>query len=56
MNFMDFTNYDLMLTACQHHHDVTKHAAELHLLRGSPRHRGSEWRSLSPTHGRPDAG
>ena len=55
MNFMDFTNYDLVLTASHHHHEVSKHAAQLHLRR-SPRHRGSEWRSLSPPYGRPEAG
>jgi hypothetical protein len=53
MNFMNFTNYDLVLTACQQRHEVTKHAAEMHLLRGSPRNSGSEWRSFSPPHGWP---
>ena len=42
MNFMNFMNYDLVVNASQHHHEVSKHAAEMHLLRRSPRHRGSE--------------
>jgi hypothetical protein len=53
MNFMNYMNYDLVIAASQHHHDVTKHAAEWHFVRRSPRGPRSE--SLGPRHGRPDA-
>lgn len=56
MSFMDFTNYDLLITACQHHHEVSKHATDVHRVRRSPSGRRSEWRSLGPPQGRPDAG
>ena len=33
---MSSMNYDLLLTACQHHHDLAKHAADLHLVDRPP--------------------
>ena len=41
-------DYDLVLTACHHHHEVTKHAAEMHHVRSSPRRRRSDWHRNCP--------